>query len=100
MSPMKLIKDILRHKNIFSQKEKKIAFDEKTIIKVFQETTFSEIKNLFPEDLRNIYRKNKTFHVKTAHPAIASEIWKKREQIINKTNHILGSSEIKEIKVK
>ncbi len=97
---MKSIKDILRRKNIFSRGKSKAEPDEKTIIKVFQEAALVEIRNLFPEDLKGVYLKNKTLHVKTAHPAIASEVWGKREKIINKSNQILGSDEIKEIRVK
>ena len=97
---MKSIKDILRRKNIFSRGKSKTEPDEKTIIKVFQEAALVEIRNLSPEDLRDAYLKNKILCVKTAHPAIASEVWRKREKIINKTNHILGSDEIEEIRVK
>lgn len=97
---MKSIKDILRRKNIFSRVKNKTESDEKTIIKVFEEAALAEIKNLSPEDLRDIYLKNKILYVKTAHPAIASEVWRKREKIINKANQILGSDEIKEIRVK
>lgn len=97
---MKSIKDILRHKNIFSPGKNKAEADEKTIIKVFQETALAEIRNLSPEDLRDACLKNKTLHVKTIHPAIASEVWRKREKIRNKTNHILGSNKVEEIRVK
>lgn len=97
---MKSIKDILQRKNFSSQEAGKRELDEKTVIKVFEEAVLSEIKNLFAEDLREIYLKKKIIYVKTAHPAVASEIWRKREKIKNKSNHILGSREIKEIKVK
>jgi len=97
---MKAIKDILRRKNIFSPGKNKVQPDEKTIFKVFQKIALAEIKNLSPEDLQDPYLKNKTLHIKTAHPAIASEIWKKREKIRKKTNDLLGSNEIEELKVK
>ncbi|MDP1845660.1 MAG: DciA family protein [Candidatus Moranbacteria bacterium] len=97
---MKSIKDILQRKIFSSQGAGKRELDEKTVIKVFEEAVLSEIKNLFAEDLREIYLKKKIIYVKTAHPAVASEIWRKREKIKNKSNHILGSKEIKEIKVK
>jgi ethanolamine ammonia-lyase large subunit len=97
---MKSIKEILRRKNIFSPGKNKVEPDEKTIIKVFEEAALAEIKNLSPEDLRDACLKNKILHIKTAHPAIASEVWRKREKIINKTNQILGSNKIEEIRVK
>jgi ethanolamine ammonia-lyase large subunit len=97
---MKSIKDILRRKNIFSLGKNKVKPDEKTIIKVFKEVALAEIRNLSPEDLRDAHLKNKILHIKTAHPAIASEVWRKREKIINKANQILGGNEIEEIRVK
>jgi hypothetical protein len=100
MGVMKSIKDILRRKNFSSQGTGRQELDEKTVIKVFEEAVLGEIKNLFAEDLREIYLKKKIIYVKTAHPAVASEIWRKREKIRNKTNHILGSNEIKDIRAK
>jgi hypothetical protein len=97
---MKSIKDILRRKNIFSRSKNKERPDEKTIIKVFREAAFAEIMNLSPEDFGDAFLKNKTLHIKTSHPAIASEVWRKREKIKNETNRILGSDEVEEIKVK
>lgn len=97
---MKSIKDILRHKNIFSRGENKAKPDEKTIAKVFKEVTLAEIGNLSPEDLHDVYIKNKIILIRTAHPAIASEIWRRRQKIIEKANQILRGTEINEIKVK
>jgi hypothetical protein len=97
---MKSIKDILRRKNIFSCGKEKAAPDEKTIIKVFKEVALAEIRNLSPEDLRESHLKKKILYIKTAHPAISSEVWRKREKIINKANQILESDEIEEVKVK
>jgi hypothetical protein len=97
---MKSIKDIIQRKKSFSQGTDKRELDEKTIIKVFEEVVLSEINNLLAEDLRETYLNKKIIYVKTAHPAVASEIWRKREKIRNSSNHILGSNEIKEIRMK
>lgn len=96
---MKGIKDLLERRNIL-RKEESVEIDEKTIIGVFRSISADKIKNLSTEDILETYLKEKVLYVKTAHPAVASEIWRKREVIRRKINEIIRSEKIKEIKVK
>ncbi len=62
MGVMKSIKDILRRKDFSSQGISGQELDEKTVIKVVEEAVLGEIKNLFSEDLREIYLKKKSLY--------------------------------------
>ncbi|MFA5926108.1 MAG: hypothetical protein WC831_04190 [Parcubacteria group bacterium] len=97
---MKSIKDILKKKKSFSGDGVQIKDGDKAVIKISQIAILSEIKNLSPEDIRDIfYGKNKLV-IKTIHPAVASEIWRKRERIINQVNREIGKDIIFQISVK
>jgi hypothetical protein len=96
---MKGIRDLLEKRNIL-RLGGDIEIDEKTIFGVFRDATLGEIKNLSPEDIQEIYLKKKTLYVKTIHPAVASEIWRKREGIKKKINEIIKNERISEIRLK
>jgi hypothetical protein len=96
---MKGIKDLLVGRSILNPRGN-IEVDEKTIAGVFRSAALDEINNLLPEDIREIYFKKKVLYIKTIHPAVASEIWRKREGIRAKINEIIGSNQVKEIKIK
>lgn len=97
---MKSIKDILRRKKTSPQKGIRVENDDKTIVKISQNTILSEIKRLSSEDIRNIVYEKNILIVKTTHPAVASEIWKKREKIAKKVNEIAGRESIKKVVTK
>lgn len=93
---MKILKDILNKKNI----GKNTAIDEKSIESLFFETLQKEFSNIGRADIFNFKLKDKKIFLRTAHPAIAGEIWKKREKLKEGINSLLESEIIKEIKVK
>lgn len=93
---MKILRDLLNRKNIADISK----IDEKTIESVFFDVLGKESKNVERSDIREVRMKDKKIFVRTIHPAIASEIWRKREKIKSEVNNFLGSESIKEIRVK
>jgi hypothetical protein len=96
---MKGIKDLLKNRNI-SRQNGNIEIDDKTISGVFRDAALGEIKCLSPGDIQEVHLNKKILYVKTIHPAVASEIWRRREKIRKKTNKIIKGDRIKEIKIK
>ncbi len=97
---MKSIKDILNQKKGSSKDGNKIENDNKTIIKISQEVIMLEVKNLSIGDVKEIFFGRKKIIIKTAHPAVASEIWRKKEKILKKINELVGGEIIENIIVK
>ena len=99
---MKQISDLLKNKKK-DYVSRRSAFranpDEKTIEKVFIETATRKIFGIQTGEIKEAWLRDKTIKIKTTHPIIAGEIWKKREALIREVNKILGSDFIKEIKV-
>lgn len=93
---MKNIRDLLSKKKIGETSE----VDEKTIESVFFDVLGKESKNVERSDIWEVRMKGKKILVRTIHPAIASEIWRKREKIKNRINEELGNEAVEEIKVK
>jgi len=91
---MKNIQDILKRKAKREKSGEKKELDEKTIGRVFWEAAREEIKNLEEGDIREMKMKEKTLYIKTAHPAISSELFLRREKILEKTNEIAGGKVI------
>jgi hypothetical protein len=96
---MKGIKDLLERRNVLRQKGS-IEIDEKTIAGVFRNVALDEIRSLSQEDIQEVQLKEKVLYIKTIHPAVASEIWRKKEEIRKKINEIIGSGKIGNIKIK
>lgn len=96
---MEGIKNLLKRRNISGYK-KNIEIDEKTIAAIFLDVAAKEIRHFSSEDIWEIYLKNKILYVKAVHPAVACEIWRKRENIKKKINDITGREFIEEIKIK
>jgi len=90
---MKKIEDLLKRKRT------RQALDEKTLAGVFLEAAKEEIKNFGSEDIQEIKLKNKILYIKTAHPVVSSELFVRREKILEKTNEMAGSQEIERIMV-
>lgn len=93
---MKSLKNLLDKKNI----GRTGGIDEKTIESVFFDVLGKELKNVDRPDIREVKVKDKKILVRTIHPAIASEIWRKREKIKDKINEELGKETIEAIKAK
>ncbi len=94
---MKKIQDILKRKISRTARSEKKVLDEKTIGRVFLEAAKEEIKNLEDSDIRDIKIKDKILYIKTAHPVISSELFLRREGILEKGNKIAGRRVIEKI---
>lgn len=94
---MKNIQDLLKRKASRVERGDKSELDEKTIAKVFVEAAKGEIKNITDDDFREIKMKNQILYIKTAHPIVSSELFLRREKILEKTNEIAGKKVVAEI---
>jgi hypothetical protein len=94
---MKKIQDILKRKSSRGIQAGKKVLDEKTIGRVFLEAARGEIKNLEDADIREMKIKDKILYIKTAHPVISSELFLRRENILEKTNDIAGKKVVERI---
>jgi len=95
---MKQLADLLgKRKNLRNYTRK---IDEKTVESVFLGALQKELPNIARADILNFKLKDKKIYLKTAHPAIASEIWRRRERLKNEINNFLESENVEEIKVK
>ena len=93
---MRNIRDLLDKKSIGRKRE----VDEKSVESVFFSALQERLPNIARADILSFGLKDKKIYLRTAHPAIAGEIWKKREGIKNEINNFLESENIEEIKVK
>lgn len=91
---MKNIQELIKRKISRDKRGEKKVLDEKTLTRVFVEAAKEEIKNLADEDIREIKLKEKTFYIKTAHPVVSSELFLRREIILEKTNKIAGQKTV------
>ncbi|HUD08672.1 MAG TPA: DciA family protein [Candidatus Saccharimonadales bacterium] len=94
---MKNIQDILKRKAGREARGEKKELDEKTIGRVFLEAAKGEIKNIEDGDIREMKIKEKTLYVKTAHPVVSSELFLRKEKILEKTNEIAGGKVIEKV---
>ena len=98
---MKAIKALLRkRKTDGSYKGGRKSIDSKLIEKIFEEIALREIKNICSVDLGEISFKDRVLYIRAAHPAIASEICKKREKIKVEINKELEQKVLDAIKAK
>ena len=75
--------------------------DQKSIESVFFKVLEKELPNIGRADVPYFEVKDKkTIYCKKAHPAISSEIWRKKEKIKKEINKFFGSESISDIKVK
>lgn len=94
---MKSIADLLNKKK-HGNNIKKI--DEKFVESVFFNVLQKTLPNINRMDILKFKFGDKRLYLQMIHPSIASEIWKKRERLKNEINNLLGTENIKEIKVK
>jgi hypothetical protein len=94
---MKKIQDILKRKISRGARADIKALDEKTIARVFLEAAKEEIKNLEYSDILDIKIKDKILCIKTAHPVISSELFLRRENILDRGNKIAGGKVVEKI---
>ena len=98
---MKSLKNLLSKKSVAGLKTVSMRpADEKSIESVFFKVLANNLPNIGRADINYFqYRENKIF-LKAAHPAIASEIWKKRERLKDEINGIMQSEDVEEIRIK
>lgn len=94
---MKNIQDILKKNASRRNRGEKKELDEKTIARVFLEAAKGEIKNLEDADIREMKIKEKILYIKTAHPAVSSELFLRREKILEEANKIAGGKAIERV---
>jgi len=94
---MKNIQDLIKRNVSRRERGEKKELDEKTIARVFLEAAKGEVKNLTDEDIREIRIKEKILYIKTAHPVVSSELFLRREKILEKTNEIAGGKVVEKI---
>jgi hypothetical protein len=95
---MKLLKDILDKKNI--KQKKSASMDKKSIESIFFIILGKSLPNITRLDIYDFKLKDGIIHLQTSHPAIAGEIWRKKENLKKKINSFLGNKEINKIIVK
>ena len=61
------------------------------------EAAKGEIKNLEDADIREMKMKEKILYIKTAHPVVSSELFLRKEKILEKANEIAGSEVIERL---
>jgi hypothetical protein len=93
---MKALKDILDRKKV----GKASFLDEKTIEAVFFDILRQEVINIDHSDIKEFKIKDRKIRIKTIHPAVASEIWRRRENIIAQINKECGKEIIETVSVK
>lgn len=93
---MKSLKSLLDKKNIGGN----ARIDEKSVEVVFFGVLKKEFPNIGRADIQSFKMKDKKIFLRTAHPAIASEIWRRRERLKSAINDILESEAVEAIKVK
>ncbi|MDD5489078.1 MAG: hypothetical protein PHP25_00145 [Candidatus Moranbacteria bacterium] len=95
---MKQIADLLGERKAFSNHVREA--DEKSVESIFFSALKKNLPNIARADITNFVLRDKKIYLRTTHPAIAGEIWRKRERLKNEINDFFGGEDIKEIKVK
>jgi hypothetical protein len=90
---MKSLKNILGRKKI----GKASFLDEKTVEGILFSALQKEAKNIDRSDIKEVKFKDKMIIIKTIHPAVASEIWRKRESVIAWINEEAGNEIIEKL---
>ena len=93
---MKSLKDILAKKRPGATRR----IDEKSAESVFFEVFKKEFPSFERTDIRSFKLKDKKIFLRTVHPAIAGEIWRKRERMKQEINKLLGRETVEEVKVR
>jgi hypothetical protein len=93
---MKKIKDLLSNREVGKARR----IDEKSIESAFFSALQKELPNIGRADIANFKLGNGKIFLRTTHPAIAGEIWKKKEKLKREINDFLGEEILEEIKAK
>jgi hypothetical protein len=93
---MKNIKSLLNKRLVGKNK----GIDEKAVEGIFFKVLEKELPNISRADALSFKFKDKKIYCKAAHPAISSEIWRKKERLKKELNEFFESEIIEEIKVK
>lgn len=93
---MKNITDVLK-KKIPGQKTEP---DEKTIVNIFFSVLERRIRGMARADVNSVKLVNRKLSVKANHPAIAGEIWRRRERIRGDVNELIGEEYVEAISAK
>lgn len=99
---MNSIKDILRRKKTSPKSKARLEIDSMTVAKISQEAVVLEVKSLSSDDIQEVYYKKekKIIIIKTVHPAVASEIWRKRNAVVKMINKLVGKEIVEKITLK
>jgi len=87
-------------KNILSEKKNKrsaVLDDNKLIENAFFRILKEVLPNIVPSDIGDFRLKNRIIYLQTVHPVIASEIWKKKENLKKKINSLLKNERVDKI---
>lgn len=95
---MRKLGDLLKKNGDFRRSVSKIG--EKDIESVFFSILQKELPSISRSDIQNFRLRDKKIYLKIVHPAIASEIWRKREKFVDEVNKQLNQEVVGEIKVK
>jgi hypothetical protein len=90
-----------RIKELISRKRRVTTqVDEKTIFYFFEKITEEEYGKKGRQSLTPFFLKKKTLGVRAKSPIWANELWLSKGEIRDKINKIIGSDEVREIKIK
>lgn len=96
---MKKLGELLKLKSK-KLKEKRGAIDEKIAESVFWRILEDETDRIGRADIKTVQFFRGKLTVRAFHPAIANEIWRRREKLRKKMNEMLDDELIEELKVK
>lgn len=95
---MRKLGDLLkRHRNL---RDSVGEVDAKIIEKAFFDVLKKEFSNIAQADIQSFKLNDKKIFIRTVHPAIASEIWRKREKLKSEINKLLEGKFIEDIRAK
>lgn len=95
---MKQIADLLnKRKNLGSYVP---VIDSKAIESIFFDILKKQAKNITRADIKEFHFEDRNIFIRTFHPAVASEIWRRRERLGEEINKLLETDVIEDIKVK
>ncbi|OGI24915.1 MAG: hypothetical protein A3J76_00165 [Candidatus Moranbacteria bacterium RBG_13_45_13] len=95
---MKRIADLLNKKR--NSRNSSDEIDEKTVESILFDFLGNEAGAVSRSDIKETKWKDYKFFIRASHPVVASEIWRRREKIMNGINERAGKEIIREIKVK
>ena len=95
---MKSLKSLLDKKNISRNGQTEI--DEKSVENIFFRVLEKDLSNLSRADFQNFKFSSGNIFLRAVHPAIAAEIWRKKEKLKKRINEFLESDAVENIRIK